>query len=153
MSLRRPRKRARESPAKQSDHSTLEELAKELDTYSAAISAQVRTINVGILGLSWLMLLGDEKLARVSSKIPPGFLLGISVVCVLALVFDLSQYLFGRTAVDATFDAAAKSADRSAAYDMTSFSYRAAFWCYRFKLVLTLAGAAALMVLVAHVLI
>jgi hypothetical protein len=150
VSLRRSSRRIGGVGVHREDCLTLEELGKELDTYCAAISTQVRTIYLGILGLSWLMLLGDEKLANLAARLSHSALLGISLVCLLALVLDLGQYLLGRRAVDAAFDAAAESEKRSAAYDMTSFSCRAAFWCYRFKLVLTLLGATALSVLVAH---
>ena len=126
---------------------------KSLDTYSAAISTQVRTINLGVLGLSWLMLVGDEKMGKLAAKVSHPALLAISLVCLLALVFDLAQYLFGRRTVDAAFDAAAASESRSAAYDTTSSSYRGAFWRYRFKLVLTLLGAMTLIALVARALI
>jgi hypothetical protein len=153
MSLRRRNRRVDRSRAHPEDYLTLDELGKELDTYSAAISTQVRTINLGVLGLSWLMLLGDEKVAAVASNLSRPVLLGICLVCLLALVVDLSHYLLGKRAVDATFDAAARSEDRVAAYDLTSFSYRAAFWCYRLKLVLALVGAATLIVLVGRALI
>jgi hypothetical protein len=151
--MRRPRRRVAGARVHREDSLTLEELGKELDAYSVAISTQVRTINLGILGLSWLMLLGDEKLAKVADKLPRPGLLGISLICLLALVSDLGQYLLGREAVDAAFDEAAKSEKRVAAYDMTSISYRGAFWCYRSKLVLTVLAALALIALVAHALI
>jgi|HubBroStandDraft_1064217.scaffolds.fasta_scaffold99708_2 hypothetical protein len=153
MSLHRPKQRAHRARAHPEDSLTLEELSKELDTYTSDVSTQVRTIYLGVLGLSWLMLLGDEKVATLSAKLSHPFLLGISLVCLLALVLDLGQYLSGQIAVNAAYDAAVKSEKRSAGYDATSFSYNASSWCYRLKLALTLLGAAALIVLVAHALI
>ena len=132
------------------DYLTLDQLATELEKYSVAISGQIRTIYLGILGLSWLMLLGDEKVEKLAAKLPHPALLAISVVCLVALVLDLCQYLFGERAVNEAFDAAAESEKRAAPYNSASFSYRAAFYCYRFKLGLTLLGASALIVVVAR---
>lgn len=153
MSLHRRGRRAHTTSVRRQDGLTLAQLGKELDTYSVAISTQVRTINLGVLGLSWLMLLGDEKLANVAPKLSHPALMAIALACLLALVLDLGQYLLGERAVLAAFDDANKSEQGSAEYNEASFAYRAPFWCYRAKLVLTLMAAAMLIALVSHALI
>jgi hypothetical protein len=69
---------------------TLAQLGKELDTYSVAISTQVRTINLGVLGLSWLMLLGDEKLANVAPKLSHPALMAIALASSLLSLISAS---------------------------------------------------------------
>lgn len=119
---------------------SVSDLAKELDTYSTILSAQVRSINLGVLGLTWLFLLQDERLSRLSSAISERALLAIAGACIIALVFDLIQYVFAEKVVEATLREAEETGATDG-YDGSSWFYRFQWWCYRAKIWLTAVAA------------
>jgi hypothetical protein len=127
---------------------TSDDLRKELDTYTAEISTRVRTINLGILGLAWLLLLRDSDLARLLNAISDWALLAVVGACLLALVLDLVQYLFGEAAALEAQRDADKHHGKTQGYDEESFVYRANRWCYWLKLVITLGAAAVFVYLI-----
>jgi hypothetical protein len=145
----RPRKSDRPPPsasdrgARASGGQSRSDLAKELDTYSGAVSTQLRTINLGILGLVWLLLLRKEEMAWLAQRIPQKALLSVALVCLVELVLDLAQYLFAEKVVESAFDRASASSNGMADYDEHSFVYRSQLFCYRAKLLLTFAAALA----------
>jgi hypothetical protein len=116
------------------------ELARELDDYSGRISTLVRTLDFGILGLTWLFLVAKPD-AHVAITLPRWSLLSVTLACLLAILAEFAQYLFGEKTVDETFSRAERSRSGKAAYDPDVFSYRAQLVCYRLKLLLTLAAA------------
>jgi hypothetical protein len=122
---------------------TTEVLAKELDAYSTAISTQIRNINLGVLGLSWLLLLRDEKLGAIAERIPQQALLAISGFCIAAMALDLGQYLLAERFVGKAFDEAEKHG-QSDGYDTDSWAYRGHLACYYAKVSFTAAAAIAL---------
>jgi hypothetical protein len=126
------------------DELSLDDLAKELDTYSTAISTQLRTINLGVLGLTWLLLLRAGDVSKLAQQLPARALLGIAVTSLLALVFDLVQYLLAESAVNRAYDNAARSESRTAAYDEKWLAYRGARRCHELKLIMTLSAASVL---------
>lgn len=132
---------------------SLSELGKELDTYSGAISSQLRTVNFGILGLVWVLLLRKAEMAWLAQRIPEKALLGVALASLLGLVLDLVQYLFAEKVVDEAFDRATKSPEGRAEYDDRSLAYRSQFVCYRAKLVLTFASVLACLGLIAGALV
>jgi len=155
MAIRRTKRKKRETEADGDDSKMLDALAKDLDTYSATISTQVRTIALGVLGLSWAMLLGGQSVDAVASKLPRPWVIGISGACLIALLLDLFQYLLDYKATAAAYDKAAKvdGNDEDTTVDDQSFAYRAAFFCYRAKLLLAIGAATVLFGLIAYVLI
>lgn len=126
---------------------TPEDLAKELDTYSTTISTLVRTINLGVLGLAWLLLLRDEKLARLANAIPERALLTVSAACVVAMVLELAQYVLAERSVESTFQKAEENGVADG-YDVDSWSYRGQYWCYKAKVWVTGLAALSLVALV-----
>ena len=132
---------------------TQDELAKELDTYSSQISSQLRTVNLGTLGLTWLLLLKKDEVSTIATKIPEKALLGVALACLIALLVDFAQYLLAEKSVDDAYERAAASATKTASYDESSFPYRAQLWCYRAKLVITFVAATFLLILLAYALI
>jgi hypothetical protein len=125
---------------------TQDELADQLDGYSALISTQVRTVAFGILALTWVLLVQRSD-DHVAVTVPRSPLLVIMLFCLLTLTSEFCQYLFAEKTVDEAFDRAVESPTGKAAYDAGTFSYRAQLVCYRLKLWLTF-GAAGLLVLV-----
>jgi hypothetical protein len=145
----RLRKREKPSPAvdvrggRETGGESRSDLADQYDTYTAAVSTRLRTINLGILGLVWLLLLRKEEAAWLAQRIPQKALLGIALTCRVELVVDLAQYLFGAKVVENAFNRARASPDGTADYDEESFASRSALFCYHAKLVLTFAAALA----------
>lgn len=129
---------------------TLADLAKELDTYSTQISTQLRTVNLGTLGLTWLLLLKKDEVSAIADRISERALFAVALACVGALLVDFLQYLFAEKAVDDAYERAAASETKTAGYDDASFPYRAQLWCYRVKLVLTFAATGALLILLGY---
>jgi hypothetical protein len=116
---------------------TLEELNKQLDAYSDRVSTQLRTINLGVLGITWLLLLKQHDVSEVAGRISQGWLLCIALTCIITIGFDILQYSLGERAVEEAFDRAEKSESKKAAYDAESLTYRAQKWCYRLKVSIT----------------
>ncbi len=151
---KRPRKSGKPSPAadnggaRTKEGQSRDDLAKELDTYSTTVSTQLRTINLGILGLVWLLILRKEEIAWLAQRISEKALLLVALVCLLELVVDLAQYLFAEKVVENAFDRADSSPDQRADYDDKSFIYKAQLFCYHAKLVLTFAAALACVALI-----
>jgi hypothetical protein len=126
---------------------TVEQLRKELDTYSALVSTRLRAIALGVLGISWALLLKTEEVLPLADRIPRIGLLGAIAAALVALLADLSQYLAAESAAGSAFERAALDSSRSADLDGDSFAYRAQLWCYWAKLVLTVAAAVCVVVL------
>jgi hypothetical protein len=127
---------------------TLDELNDELDACSRSISTQLRTINFGVLGVAWVLLLKQHDVGRIADNISERGLLCVALACIVFLIADLLQYVFGERAADEAFDRAEKSESQTASYHEESFDYRAQLCCYRFKLWLTCTTAFGLLVLV-----
>lgn len=131
---------------------SLDELAKQLDDYSDRISTQVRTVNLGVLGLTWLLLLPSSDV-HAAFTVPRRALLAVTLCCILAILAEFGQYLLGERTVDETFNRAEKSSTKSAAYDAATLSYRGQLVCYRAKLLLTFAAAGILLLVVGNALL
>src|SRR6266480_2081760 len=112
---------------------SLQQLREELNTYSDRISTQLRTVNLGVLGLAWLLLLKKDELATLASTISEEAVFGIALCCIVALLVDLSQYLLAEWVTDEAFDRAEKSETKTTTYDAESIAYRAQLWCYHLK--------------------
>jgi hypothetical protein len=132
---------------------TLDELNKQLEAYSDRVSTQLRTINLGVLGITWLLLLKQHDVERLATRISERGLLCIALICIIVLGFDILQYRFAERTVEDAFDRAENSASKKAAYYADSFNYQAQLWCYRLKLTITGLNALALIVLVGFALI
>jgi hypothetical protein len=68
------------------------DLGDELDWLTDKISSRVWTLNLGTLATTWSLLIATgsgEKLIRSSNAIP------IMLLCILAMLCDLGQYLAG----------------------------------------------------------
>ena len=144
----RKRKRRRPKPPEL----TLEELNQQLDAYSDRVSNQVRTINLGVLGVVWLLLLKQHDVEKIAGRISERGLLCLALACIIVFGLDILQYKFAERAVEDAFSRAEQSASKKAAYVEDSFDYQAQIWCYRLKLLLTGGNALGLLVLVGYAL-
>jgi hypothetical protein len=127
---------------------TLDELADELNTLSSLISTQVRTLNLGVLGVTWLLLLKSKDLKHIANAVPPRGLLAVAVGCLLALVLDFTQYLLAHRLVSSTYDKAEADPTKTADYDPGDIFYRAQKCAYYAKMVFTFGAAITLVSIV-----
>lgn len=88
---------------------------------SSALSTQTRTIALGVLALSWLLLSGTEASLTTKFSSYKVNLLWIAGLSVLALLFDYGQYIISLWETDEALKASltAQSADE-AGYDEKS---------------------------------
>jgi hypothetical protein len=132
---------------------TLSELRSELNALSDKISTQLRAVNLGVLGLVWLLLLKKAEVQTLAASIPETTLLLIALFCIVALLLELLQYLLGEWVVDRAYDVAEASASKTTSYDADSFAYRGQAWCYHLKKLLTVGAALWLVVEIGRALI
>lgn len=89
------------------------------------LSSQTRTTAIGVLALTWGLLIGDSPAAKaISVQLKPGLLLlGAASVCVL--FFDFLQYVAGYLATKSVFeDLERRKAQEKGEYDYEKLSYR-----------------------------
>jgi hypothetical protein len=119
----------------------LENIIKELEFVSDRLSSQARTIAIGLLALSWTILVGESTTLRsLAANLRPRLLI-VAVLAISALIFDFLQYLFGYIGVNQT----RKKAENARASSM-EYNYQALPWRFRtisfwIKLLLTLGAA------------
>lgn len=105
---------------------TLDRIVTELEFLSDRLSTQVRTIAIGLLAVTWATLIGESTTLRSLAGQLRSKLLVVAALCVLALVFDFVQYLFGYVTVNRTRRQIEDAQQREGKYDYESLS-----WCLR----------------------
>ncbi len=104
----------------------LQSIIDELQSLSDRVSTQVRTITIGLLAVSWTILVGESTALRsLSAELRPKLLIVISL-CVGTLVIDFLQYVCGYILVDKTRKEVEAAGKQSGEYD-----YRSPFWIMR----------------------
>ncbi|MBI3934800.1 MAG: hypothetical protein HY316_08905 [Acidobacteria bacterium] len=71
------------------------EIMKELDWLTDRISNQTRSLALGILALTWGLLIGGTQASLAVSGPYHGHLLFIGLLAILAMTFDFLQYVCG----------------------------------------------------------
>lgn len=116
---------------------TLQEILDRKREVSGQVSAQTRALALGMLAISWALLTTPyEPLLSMASHVSRPLILGLAVVAVLVLVMDLLQYVAATSVAEKATQDAEKSAQLTAAYDSSSFVYRAQAFLYYCKFVL-----------------
>ena len=119
----------------------LKEIAKELEFISDKLSTQVRTVALGLLAITWAILVGDSTFLRKLSEGLGKRLLLIAVLSILVLLVDFIQYVIGYMYVHKTLKAAERQDLTEIDYDPESPLYRfrsILFWTKQFVLIVTL---------------
>lgn len=119
----------------------MDQLRKELDIYSSTISTLLRAINLGVLGITWALLLRTADVLPVADQIPRTSLFVAAAGALMALLTDLFQYFAAESAAGSAYDRAATSATGSGTLNRKSLAYRAQLCCYWTKRLLTVAAA------------
>jgi len=113
-------------------------IQEKKDFFSDKISTQVRTLVAAVLGLDWLLMLGKDidptwKSALIALR---PHMVVVAILCVLVLVFDLLQYVFGYWNARRTLATAEKLKLEETLYDPKAWLLRANMWCFRIKILL-----------------
>jgi len=119
----------------------LKEITKELEFISDKLSTQVRTVAIGLLAITWAILVGDSSFLRKLSEGLGKRLLLIGVLSIFVLLVDFVQYMVGYIYVDKTLKAAEAKDLTETDYDPHSplYQFRSIlFWTKQFVLILTL---------------
>lgn len=79
---------------------TISEANQRLNDLSAQISTLTRTVSLGVLALAWLFLSRSPEVSGLPSSVSKGSMLIVAILSVLAISFDLLQYVMGYRNVD-----------------------------------------------------
>jgi hypothetical protein len=130
---------------------SLEKLLDRKKEASGLASAQIRTLALGFLAISWALLTAhDEPLRTMSSHVNRYLLLGLAVSGVLATAFDVFQYVAVTVMAGKAAEEAEAAASKTAQYDKDSFAWKAQAWFFRAKFVVVVIGSAILAVIFWH---
>ena len=121
---------------------SLQEIRADLRTSSDRMSAQVRTITLGLLIVSWGLLIGESTLSKEISAESRTSLLLVGLMAVLTMVLDFLQYVFAYWDSNRLHGEAEQSGKTEAKYNKNSWSYKlrmGLFWAKQILVVLTVA--------------
>jgi hypothetical protein len=105
----------------------------DLDFVTDRISAQVRTIAIGVLALAWLFLAGGKDTPSLGLQHQTKPLLGVAALAIVALLCDYLQYLAGYLATNAVRTAAERANRKTATYDYRDVRYGLRGLCFWLK--------------------
>jgi hypothetical protein len=103
---------------------------ERLEKVSDRLSAQTRTLALGILAFSWGLLVGQSTVANEIAVALRWHLLAIGVLAIVALFLDFLQYAFGYAVADRLRRAMEGTKTDLAEYDYRSLPYRAQNYCF-----------------------
>lgn len=105
----------------------------ELTSVSNRLSTQVRTVALGILALTWGLLVGDSTAAKDISSHWRGNLVALGGLAVFVMFLDFLQYVAGYRNVRALLRKMEKEGLEEARYDDTSWSWRLRLFFFNAK--------------------
>jgi hypothetical protein len=122
---------------------TTKDTVVELQWLSDRLSAQVRTVAIGVLAVTWALLISPLKSAPIDQRA----LLWVALLALLTLLADLMQYVVAylyirRHHIHLVRDQIEED------YDTTALLYRARRWLFWSKQVLAAASFLALIAVV-----
>ena len=121
----------------------------DLDFATDRLSTQVRQLSLGVLAVSWALLVKDEGTPSLTLGTP--VLLGFAAMAILTMVVDFLQYLAAyfasRRALEDLKDGG------TGKYKNSWRSFRARKWCFALKLGLCLVTVGAFLVTLAVVVV
>jgi hypothetical protein len=116
------------------------EVLSELEKVTDRISTRVQTTAVGVLALTWGLLVGDSSVAKsVSAELRSNLLL-VGAAAVFVLFLDFLQYFAGYISTKKVYDEMEKKDVDVGKYDYDSLAFRlrtCLFWAKQFALMIT----------------
>jgi hypothetical protein len=116
------------------------EVLSELEKVTDRISTRVQTTAVGVLALTWGLLVGDSSVAKSISEQLRLNLLLVGGAAVIVLFLDFLQYFAGYISTKKVYNEMEKKDAASGKYDYDSLPFRLRtifFWAKQFALILT----------------
>lgn len=138
----------------QSESMTVErtstEIYAELDFVTDRLSTQIRTLAIGVLAITWLFLAGlkDAPTLKLASSTRP--LVFIGGLCIVGILTDYLQYLFGYFGTSDAMKRAEASTAQAASYLYDDWRWRGRNLCFNTKQIVIVGACLWLLALIAH---
>jgi hypothetical protein len=119
----------------------IKEVIEELRFISDRLSTQARMVALGVLAISWTILIGESAFLRKLSEELGKKLLLISALSIFVLLVDFLQYVVGYIFVNRTLKKAEAESLAETDFDRTSFMFKLRslfFWAKQVVLIATL---------------
>ena len=100
------------------------------------ISTQVRTMSIGLLAITWGLLIGKPEISQPLPLWLKKHLLAIGIVALVAMFSDFLQYFFGFRIVDNLRKSMEEKKQAKAEYDYTTITYKLREFFFWVKLAL-----------------
>lgn len=114
---------------------------ERLEKVSDRISAQVRTLGLGILAFSWGLLVGQSTVANEVAQVLRWHLLVIGALTILSLLLDFLQYVSGYVAANTVRRTMERQQVAWGQFSYTSVPYRVQIFCFVAKQIVLIATA------------
>ena len=115
---------------------TLEKVIEDLNWLSDRISTQVRTMSIGLLAITWGLLIGKPEISQPLPLWLKKNLLAIGILALVVMLSDFLQYFFGLLVVDSLRKSMEEMKQTEAEYDYGTITYRLRKLFFWVKLVL-----------------
>ena len=115
---------------------TLKEVIEDLNWVCDRISTQVRTMSIGLLAITWGLLIGKPEISQPLPLWLKKHLLAIGIVALVAMFSDFLQYFFGFRIVDNLRKSMEEKKQAKAEYDYTTITYKLREFFFWVKLAL-----------------
>jgi hypothetical protein len=131
---------------------TKNKIIEELNFLTEKLSSLTWTINLGVLGTTWSLLIASGTVPQ-TVRLQTGEAIPILSLCLLALLFEMFQYLSGYATNRQALTRMEREGLDKFSYDTSALLYRVREWCFCAKIGLTIAAAIWLLALVLRKLI
>jgi H+/Cl- antiporter ClcA len=127
---------------------TVQQILDRKKEVSGQVSAQTRTLALGLLAISWALLTAhDEPLHTMAIHISRWLTLPLAACAVLVIALDLLQYVAATRVAGKAIKEAEASESKTASYNDRSWSYKAVTLFYRAKFGSLMVGALLLLII------
>ena len=117
---------------------TLEKVIEDLNWVCDRISTQVRTISIGLLAITWGLLIGKPEISQPLPLWLKKNLLVIGILTLFTMLVDFLQYLFGFFIIEGLRKSMEKNKQTEAVYDYGTITYKLRKICFGLKLILVI---------------
>jgi hypothetical protein len=118
-----------------------DQVREHADQISDRLSAQSRTLGLGLLAFTWGVLVSDAEVARQLAQARKWQLLLISLLAITGLLLDFLHYVAAYRVTKSLIDKMDSTNGSAGSYDYKSIAYKLQFLCFYGKQVV-LAGSA-----------
>ena len=127
---------------------TIDDANKRLSELTAQISTLIRTLSLGVLAIVWLFLSGSSDVSHLARSVSEWELIAVAFLSILAISFDLLQYVAGYMAVALACELAKQNNKKEVTYPNNRYR-KARFGFFYAKIVVAVGGALWLLVMLA----